>query len=138
MKTPNSCRGWRKVKQLEKKIKIADVLEHRLPQPLDCSNLAKEWPKWKQQFHIYMIANNKNSETKQNKLATFLWLIGDRGVEIYNTLFPNNGDVESMFGAPAANVNVARQLYVHSWVTASSIVLHVVRRMLTVCCGTGL
>lgn len=81
---------------------MANVLEGRLPQQLDCSNLAKEWPKWKQQFHIYMIANNKNAEPEQNKIATFLWLIGERGVQIYNTLFPNNGDVESMFGVPAA------------------------------------
>uniref|UniRef100_A0A8D8NJ45 (northern house mosquito) hypothetical protein n=1 Tax=Culex pipiens TaxID=7175 RepID=A0A8D8NJ45_CULPI len=86
---------------------MANVLEGRLPQQLDCSNLAKEWPKWKQQFHIYMIANNKNAEPEQNKIATFLWLIGERGVQIYNTLFPNNGDVESMFGVPAAAAAVA-------------------------------
>ncbi|XP_055591842.1 uncharacterized protein LOC129743738 isoform X2 [Uranotaenia lowii] len=75
--------------------------DSRLPPPLDCSNLAKDWPKWKQNFHIYMIANNKNNQPEQNKIATFLWLIGGRGVEIYNTLYPNNGDVDNMFGAPA-------------------------------------
>lgn len=73
-------------------------MDQRLPQPLDCTNLAREWPKWKQQFYIYMIASNKNADVERNKIATFLWLIGERGVEIYNTLFPNAGDVDSMFG----------------------------------------
>lgn len=52
-----------------------------------------------------MIASNKNADVERNKIATFLWLIGERGVEIYNTLFPNSGDVDSMFGvATASNV----------------------------------
>lgn len=76
-------------------------MDQRLPQPLDCSNLAREWPKWKQQFHIFMIASNRNGEPERNKIATFLWLIGERGVEIYNTLFPNAGDVDSMFSVAA-------------------------------------
>ncbi|XP_058453120.1 uncharacterized protein LOC131437045 [Malaya genurostris] len=74
----------------------------RLPQSLDCTNLAKEWPRWKQKFNIYMIANNKADESERNKIATFLWLVGEHGVEIYNTLFPNNGDTETMFGEVAA------------------------------------
>lgn len=49
-----------------------------------------------------MVANNKTGETERSKIATFLWLVGEHGVEIYNTLFPNNGDVESMFGGGAA------------------------------------
>lgn len=56
-----------------------------------------------------MIANNKTGETERNKIATFLWLVGEHGVEIYNTLFPNNGDVESMFGGGAAGGNVVNQ-----------------------------
>ncbi|XP_040163147.1 uncharacterized protein LOC120900350 [Anopheles arabiensis] len=70
----------------------------RLPRALDCSDLAKEWPIWKQQFHIFMIANNKINEDERNKIAIFLWLVGDHGVEIYNTLFPSNGDMKAMFG----------------------------------------
>ncbi|XP_062558590.1 uncharacterized protein LOC134223460 [Armigeres subalbatus] len=49
-----------------------------------------------------MIASNKNAEVEKNKIATFLWLIGERGVEIYNTLFPNDGGIDSMFGVAAA------------------------------------
>uniref|UniRef100_A0AAG5DRL5 CCHC-type domain-containing protein n=1 Tax=Anopheles atroparvus TaxID=41427 RepID=A0AAG5DRL5_ANOAO len=70
----------------------------RLPRALDSTNLAKEWPKWKQQFNIFMMATGKINEGEESKIATFLWLIGDHGLEIYNTLFPNNGDMNTMFG----------------------------------------
>lgn len=68
---------------------MASNMDLRLPQSLDCANLTKEWPRWKQTFMIYLIANNKIGESEQNKIATFLWLIGPQGVEIFNTLFPN-------------------------------------------------
>lgn len=77
---------------------MASQIDMRLPKPLDCANLAKEWPKWKQQFLIYLRANNRMNDDEEAKIATFLWLIGDRGLEIYNTLFPNNGEMDSMFG----------------------------------------
>ncbi|XP_062560120.1 uncharacterized protein LOC134224654 [Armigeres subalbatus] len=79
-------------------------MELRLPNPLDCSNLAAEWPKWKQTFLIYMIANKKDGDPEQSKIATFLWLIGQRGVEIFNTLFPNDGTLNGMFGAGGGQV----------------------------------
>ncbi|XP_058836608.1 uncharacterized protein LOC131693088 [Topomyia yanbarensis] len=78
------------------------MMESRLPNPLDCVNLAAEWPKWKQTFLIYMIANKKDGDSEQSKIATFLWLIGQRGVEIFNTLFPNDGSFDGMFGGAAA------------------------------------
>lgn len=37
-------------------------------------------------------------EPEASKVATFLWLIGPRGVEIFNSLFPNDGSMEGMFG----------------------------------------
>lgn len=82
---------------------MASGFDMRLPQPLDTANLAKEWPRWKQAFAIYLRANNKIGESEENKIATFLWLVGPRGVEIYNSLYPNDGSVENMFGRePAA------------------------------------
>lgn len=77
-------------------------MELRLPNPLDCTNLAAEWPKWKQTFLIYMIANKRDGDSEQSKIATFLWLIGQRGVEIFNTLFPNDGSFDGMFGVGGA------------------------------------
>lgn len=77
---------------------MASGFDLRLPQPLDCGNLAKEWPQWKQAFGIYLRANNKLTESEENKIAIFLWLIGSRGVEIYNTLYPDNASTENIFG----------------------------------------
>ncbi|XP_037809239.1 uncharacterized protein LOC119602003 isoform X2 [Lucilia sericata] len=74
-------------------------MDARLPQPLDCSNLAKEWPMWKQQFFIYMLANNKNNEPEPNKIATLLWLIGKRGSE---TTTNNTADANAVGNNSAA------------------------------------
>lgn len=77
---------------------MASNLDSRLPQALDCADLARDWPKWKQSFLIYLIAADKMQETEKSKIALFLWLVGQRGMEIFNTLFPNDGSCESMFG----------------------------------------
>lgn len=70
----------------------------RLPHELDCSNLSKEWTTWKQSFMMYMMANDKMKETEERKIATFLWLIGSKARDIYNTLFPNDGSMDSILG----------------------------------------
>lgn len=75
----------------------------RLPNELDCTNLAKEWPIWKRTFLMYMMATDKMEHTESKKIATFLWLIGSRAMDIYNTLFPNDGTTAGIIG----NQNVA-------------------------------
>ncbi|XP_062557412.1 uncharacterized protein LOC134222284 [Armigeres subalbatus] len=77
---------------------MASGFDLRLPQPLDCANLAKEWPRWKQAFGIYLRANGKIAGSEENKIAIFLWLIGPRGVEIFNTLYPDSSSADSLFG----------------------------------------
>ena len=69
----------------------------RLPCELDCSNLASEWKNWKRNFLMYMIATNKIAETEARKIATFLWLVGPKASDIFNTLFPNDSMLESIF-----------------------------------------
>ncbi|XP_058064717.1 uncharacterized protein LOC131214353, partial [Anopheles bellator] len=76
---------------------MATGIDLRLPQPLDVSNITKEWPTWKQAFGNYLRATNKTKESEPNKVATFLWLIGPRGVEIYNTLFPEEVKNKNLF-----------------------------------------
>ncbi|XP_041785614.1 uncharacterized protein LOC121600908 [Anopheles merus] len=76
----------------------------RLPQPLDCDNLAKEWPRWKQSFAIYLRASGKITEKEENKVATFLWTIGPRGVEIFNTLYPDAANAANLFGENESEV----------------------------------
>ena len=36
-----------------------------------------------------------------------MYLVGERGLEIYNTFFPNNGSCESMFGVEEIQEGVA-------------------------------
>lgn len=75
-------------------------IDLRLPKPLDCANIAKEWPRWKQSFGVYLRASGKMSESEENKIANFLWHIGPRGVEIFNSLFPDLANSNNLFGYP--------------------------------------
>lgn len=72
----------------------------KVPCELDCSNLPKEWPKWKQKLLLFMRATDKMEGSELNKASTLLWYIGDRGREIFNSLYPNNGSIESLFTEP--------------------------------------
>lgn len=65
---------------------------------LDCSNLSSDWKNWKRDFLVYMIAKGKNDQPESTKIATFLYLIGTNGANIYNTLFPNDGSEDSLLG----------------------------------------
>lgn len=71
--------------------------ERALPE-LDCSNLANDWPNWKRNFMVYMIANGKSGEPEPTKIANFIWLVGTNAANIYNTLFPNDGTQNSLLG----------------------------------------
>ena len=77
---------------------MADEGQGRTPRALDCSNIGTEWPKWKQNFMVWMIATGKMGKPEKNKIATFIWLFGEQGAVIYNTLFPNDGSQTSMLG----------------------------------------
>src|ERR1700712_120210 len=73
---------------------------------LDCSNLSIDWKNWKRDFLVFMIANDKNKEPETTKIATFLWLIGTMGANIYNTLFANDGSADSLLGTVKKTENV--------------------------------
>lgn len=74
------------------------MADSRQLQELDCTNLSSDWKSWKRNFLVYMIANNKSGEPETTKIASFLWLIGTQGANIYNTLFPNDGSQNSLLG----------------------------------------
>jgi hypothetical protein len=63
-------------------------MESLLPRPsemdFDSSNLGATWKRWKQTIMLYMNALMK-SKTEEEKYSTFLFLIGDRGRDIFNT-----------------------------------------------------
>ena len=56
-------------------------------------NLASEWEKWKKRFQYYVAAAGL-SDNKQ-KQAVLLHLIGQAGLEIFDTLSDTGGNYES-------------------------------------------
>ncbi|KAL7744496.1 hypothetical protein ACLKA6_001865 [Drosophila palustris] len=47
---------------------------------------------------MYMMAKGIDEQPESKKLATFLWLIGQQAMEIYNTLYPNDGTTNGILG----------------------------------------
>lgn len=68
-------------------VQIMSKLELKTPEPLNFDDAGKEWPLWKQKFKIFLIASGKNKEDEKTKISFFLTYIGEKGIEIYNTLF---------------------------------------------------
>lgn len=52
------------------------------------------------------MANDKTDDTESKKIATFLWLVGSNGSNIYNTLYPNDGSSDALLGITRNTVNV--------------------------------
>ena len=50
----------------------------------DASNLADAWKKWKQTMQLYLNAVMKQ-KTEEEKYSVFLFIIGEKGREIFNT-----------------------------------------------------
>ncbi|KAL7725333.1 hypothetical protein ACLKA6_013511 [Drosophila palustris] len=75
-------------------------IERALPE-LDCSDLDNEWLKWKTTFLLYLMASGKDMDSEPKKIATFLWLAGAKNMEMYNTLFPNDGSSSGIVGVVA-------------------------------------
>lgn len=55
-------------------------------------DLSANWKLWKQKFHIYLLATGKDTETDDVKIAILLHLMGDEGIEIYNTFEYEEGE----------------------------------------------
>ena len=48
-------------------------------------NVADNWRKWKQRFQLYMEASGSMKKPEKQRVAIFLHLVGEEGLEIYNT-----------------------------------------------------
>lgn len=65
----------------------------RLPEPLSFEgNVAENFRKFKQSFEIYLIASGKVKKEDKVKIALLLNLMGEEGLEVYNTLKLNEED----------------------------------------------
>ncbi|XP_072380845.1 uncharacterized protein [Diabrotica undecimpunctata] len=62
-------------------------MEARLPNPLSFEgNVAENFKRFKQSFEIYLMASGKSGKSDEVKVAILLNLIGEEGIEIYNSL----------------------------------------------------
>uniref|UniRef100_A0A0A9WKV3 Histone RNA hairpin-binding protein n=2 Tax=Lygus hesperus TaxID=30085 RepID=A0A0A9WKV3_LYGHE len=58
----------------------------RPPEMVFDGDISGNWKLWKQSFHIYLMASNKDKmRNESRKVATFLNFIGSRGLEIFNS-----------------------------------------------------
>lgn len=55
------------------------------PGEMDFQNGAEKWTKWRQKFEIYLHASGKHVEDEKTKVAVLLNLLGDEGLDIFNT-----------------------------------------------------
>lgn len=63
--------------------------------PLDVSDLAVTWPKWRQQFQIYILAVHDQVPDRR-KLAIFLNCLGSPGIAVATKYFPQLQDFDSV------------------------------------------
>ncbi|XP_039279974.1 uncharacterized protein LOC111053806 isoform X1 [Nilaparvata lugens] len=60
-------------------------MEVRIPAPLTLEgDVVSNWKRFKQNFEIYLLASGKSAEKEPVKVAVFLNIIGDEGLDIYN------------------------------------------------------
>lgn len=70
-------------------------LELRIPEPIEFDEAGKAWPLWIQRFKIFLNASSQGKEPESTKISLFLLCIGEKGIEIYNTLFEEPFDPDS-------------------------------------------
>lgn len=71
--------------------------------PLDVSNLAEDWPRWKQSFEILIVAACNNELEDRQKLAIFMHCLG-KGRKLVNHWFP---DLMNFNGVAAKEISFA-------------------------------
>lgn len=86
----------------------------RPPDPLVLDdNIAENWRRFEQKFDVFLTATDLQSKPEQKKIAVFLNLIGDDGLELYNSFTFTEEDRASLeavkkklegYCAPTANV----------------------------------
>lgn len=61
-------------------------MEAKIPPEMCFSgNISQNWKTWKQKFENFLIASGKHRKVEEVKIAVFLNVLGDDGLEIYNT-----------------------------------------------------
>lgn len=55
-------------------------------------DVASNWKLWKQKFNLYLLASGKSEKKDDVKIAVLLSLLGDEGIQIYNTFEYSEGE----------------------------------------------
>lgn len=77
---------------LEKSKKLSGMSS---PQPMVINgNLAQQWKKWVQSFKFYLRASGMDEESDSRKVALFLHVIGEKGVDIFNTFGKDEDNIK--------------------------------------------
>ena len=107
----------------ESEISGSEIMENsmRIPPPLSFEgNIKDKWLKWVQRFNIYLAATGLDSKSQERQVAVFLNLIGEEGLEKFNTfgLTENQkkvlDDVKKSFAdycSPKTNETVERYMF---------------------------
>lgn len=65
------------------------------PQSMAMSgNIAQQWKKWVQSFKIYLRASGMDEESDGRKVALFLHVIGEKGVDVFNTFGKDENNIK--------------------------------------------
>lgn len=65
------------------------------PQPMVMNgNLAQQWKKWVQSFKFYLRASGLDEESDGRKVALFLHVIGEKGVDVFNTFGKDEDNIK--------------------------------------------
>lgn len=70
----------------------------RLPEALSFKgDIASHWTLWEQKFNLYLLASGKTKKEEDVKIAVLLNLLGNEGLQIYNTFeFSNSESPETL------------------------------------------
>ncbi|CAI6377683.1 unnamed protein product [Macrosiphum euphorbiae] len=61
-------------------------MDSKIPKEMNFSgNIEANWKSWKQRLSLYLLASNKNTCSDETKTAILLTLLGEEGINIYNT-----------------------------------------------------
>lgn len=69
----------------------------RLPEPISFDgNVSEKWKRFRQKFELYLVACSQGKKIKDEvKIAQLLNLLGDEGLDVYNTFTFNEHEKEN-------------------------------------------
>jgi len=67
------------------KTEVIGVTAFKPSPEINCGNLTEVWKRWKQMYDFCVLATSTNTLPNEQQIAILLNLMGDQGIELYNT-----------------------------------------------------